>query len=66
MDSGSTPQRDVLDHPLYRIAHLHGNRWVTLKPQDQHSPHADSAPDWKDGTVYRCIECEEYVVIAPN
>ena len=39
--ASSTP-RDVLDHPLYRIAHLHGDRWVTLRPDQQHSPKADT------------------------
>jgi hypothetical protein len=68
MDSpqpSSTP-RDVLDHPLYRIAHLHGDRWVTLRPDQQHSPKSDTPGEFADGTVYRCTECEEYVVVAPN
>ena len=38
------------DHPLYRVAHLHGDHWVTLKPEQQHSP-ADHGPgiEWTDG-----------------
>ena len=63
--ASSTP-RDVLDHPLYRIAHLHGDRWVTLRPDQQHSPKADTPGEFSNGTVYRCTECEEYVFVAPN
>ena len=63
---GSSAPRDVLDHPLYRIAHLHGDRWVTLRPDQQHSPKADAPGEFAGGTVYRCTECEEYVVIAPS
>jgi hypothetical protein len=62
----SSASRDALDHPLYRIAHLHGDHWVTLRPDRQHSPKADLPGAPKDGTVYRCTECEEYVVVAPG
>jgi hypothetical protein len=65
--ASATPAPDPLRHPLYRIGHLHGNRWVTLKPADQHAPQQDRpAMPWTDGTIYKCEECEEYVVIAPN
>jgi hypothetical protein len=61
------PMPDPLDNPLYRIAHLHDSRWVTVKPEDQHSPKADQlGDDWAGGSVYKCEECEEYVVIAPQ
>jgi len=30
------------------------------------SPKADTPGEFADGTVYRCTECEEYVVIALN
>jgi hypothetical protein len=63
--ASSTP-RDALDHPLYRIAHLHGDRWVTFRPDEQHSPRADAPGEWQDSTIYRCTECEESVLIAPN
>ena len=65
-DAAPQAQRDILDHPLYRIAHFHGDRWVTLKPTEQHSPRADMPGEFQDGTVYRCTECEEYVVVAPT
>jgi hypothetical protein len=58
---------DVLDHPMYRVAHLHGDRWVTLKPEEQHSARQHHpGTDFPDGDVYLCVECEERVVIAPN
>jgi hypothetical protein len=59
--------RDPLDHPLYRIGHLHGDRWVTLRPTDQHAPR-EHDPDgaWADGVVYVCPTCDEQVVIAAN
>lgn len=59
--------RDPLDHPLYRVAHLHGDRWVTLRPSEQHAPR-EHDPDgtWSDGTVYECPDCAETVVIAPG
>ena len=66
MDTNAAPaKRDAMDHPMYRIAHLHGDRWVTLKPHEQHSPKADMPGGIPEGIVYRCQECEEYVVIAP-
>jgi hypothetical protein len=54
-----------LDHPLYRLAHLHGSTWVTLRPDDQHNPSEDdpSGP-WANGIVFRCAECDERVVIS--
>jgi hypothetical protein len=62
-DPGRQPTPE--DHPLYRIAHLHGSRWVTFKPQEQHSPRGDEPGlPWVDGTVYRCEECDERVVVA--
>lgn len=54
------------DHPLYRMAHLHGNRWVTFKPAEQHNPSEDDpGGPWANGVVYRCTECDESVVLAP-
>src|SRR5262247_3766263 len=53
----SSAPRDTLDHPLYRIAHLHGDHWVTLRPDQQHSPKADMPGGFSNGTVYRCTEC---------
>ena len=56
-----------LDSPLYRMGHLHGSRWVTLKPDEQHNPSEDdpSGP-FANGIVFRCEECDERVVIAPS
>lgn len=56
-----------LDHPLYRMAHLHGDRWVTFSPAEQHNPSEDdpSGP-WASGIVFRCAECDERVAIAPT
>lgn len=57
---------EALDHPLYRIAHLHGSEWVTLRPEEQHSPSQDEpARPWADATIYRCEKCEERVIVAP-
>jgi hypothetical protein len=56
---------DALDHPIFRIAHLHGSEWVTLRPEQQHSPRQDeSALPWPDGTVYECETCGERVLVA--
>ena len=55
-----------LDHPLYRMGHLHGNRWVTFTPTEQHNPSEDDPHGpFANGVVFRCTECEETVVIAP-
>jgi hypothetical protein len=56
---------DPLEHPLYRVAHLHGSTWVTLRPEEQHSPAEDAGGPWDEGAVYRCEECGERVAIAP-
>ncbi len=56
---------DALDHPLYRIAHLHGSEWVTLRPEEQHTGHhADLEPGWEGATLYRCEDCGEQVMVA--
>jgi hypothetical protein len=56
---------DALDHPLYRIAHLHGSEWVTLRPEEQHTGHHEDLPaGWDGATVYRCEGCDERVVVA--
>jgi hypothetical protein len=57
---------DPFDHPLYRIAHLHGSTWVTLRPEDQHGRSDDLPLPWPGATVYRCETCEERVVIGPD
>jgi len=63
--SADKQQPEALDHPLYRIGHLHGDRWVTLRPEAQHSPREhDPDGQWPDGVVYRCDECGEQVIIA--
>ena len=60
-------KRDALDHPLFRMAHLHGSEWVTLRPEEQHSGHHDDAGTaWEGATFYRCEECEERVMVAPS
>lgn len=58
--------RDPLDHPMYRVAHLHGDRWVTLRPSQQHAP-SDHGTDrtWDEGVAYECPECQEIVMVAP-
>ena len=66
----STPSestRDPLDHPLYRIAHLHGSEWVTLTPEGQHSPREDEpGGHWANASVFHCETCGERVMIAPD
>jgi hypothetical protein len=60
-------ERDALDHPLFRMAHLHGSEWVTLRPEEQHSAHhEDIGAAWEGATIYRCEECEERVMVAPS
>jgi hypothetical protein len=62
--TAATP--DPLDHPLYRIAHLHGDQWVTLRPSQQHSPRDhDADGSWSDAVAYECPDCEEVVIVAP-
>ena len=66
MDStpAGSQQPDPLDHPIYRVAHLHGNEWVTLRPEEQHSPREDElGGEWAGGTIYHCEECGERVAI---
>jgi hypothetical protein len=64
--TAATGKAEALEHPLYRIAHLHGSEWVTLRPEAQHSPRQDE-PDrpWADATIYRCDTCDERVIVAP-
>ena len=66
-DTAEIRRNFSLDSPLYRMAHLHGNRWVTFKPEEQHDPSEDdpSGP-FANGIVFRCEECEERIVIAPS
>jgi hypothetical protein len=65
-DASDIRRNFSLDHPLYRMAHLHGNRWVTFSPAEQHNPSEDDPTGpWASGIVFRCAECEERVVIAP-
>jgi hypothetical protein len=65
--SPGTPAADPLAHPLYRIAHLHGSEWVTLRPEDQHSPQGeDVRVPWEGARIYHCEQCGERVVVAPN
>ena len=66
MDQTRTePNRpDPLDHSLYRVGHLHGSEWVTLKPSDQHSPRADASGEWTGANIWVCPRCEETVAIA--
>ena len=69
MDSASaaTGKPEAIDHPLYRIAHLHGTEWVTLVPDAQHSPREDvPGHPWANATLYRCETCGERVAVAPN
>jgi hypothetical protein len=59
--------RDPLEHPLYRVAHLHGDRWVTLAPSQQHAPSEDAPTiSLPDGSVYECPECSERIAVAPD
>ena len=37
---------------------------MALRPERLHSPKADTPGKFANGTVYRCTECEEYVVVA--
>lgn len=62
-EHGASP--DPFDHPLYRIAHLHGDTWVTLRPEAQHSRREDASLPWPDAVVYRCETCDERVVVGP-
>ena len=56
---------DPLDQTMYRVAHLHGSEWVTLRPQDQHSPKVhDPSGQWARARMYSCPRCEETVAIA--
>ena len=58
---------DPLDSSMYRLGHLHGNEWVTLKPSDQHSPTVhDPSGSWARGRMYQCERCDEKVIVAPN
>ena len=58
--------RDALDHPLYRIAHLHDAEWVTLRPEEQHDARHDGMePPWPGATTYVCDRCGDRVVAAP-
>jgi hypothetical protein len=68
MDRTTTQQTpaDPFDHPLYRIAHLHGTEWVTLKPAAQHSRRVDATGEWEGANIYVCPTCEETVAIQPN
>jgi hypothetical protein len=62
-----TTQADPLEHPLYRVAHLHGTEWVTLRPVDQHSTREeDASRPWAGARLYECPRCEETVAIAPH
>lgn len=63
---GTGHRPDVLDHPMYRIAHLHGTQWVTLRKEEQHSGHHDPEAPWPGAEVYRCETCDERVLIAPG
>jgi hypothetical protein len=66
-DTSPGPPADPLDHPLYRVAHLHDDRWVTLTPAAQHSP-LEHDPDgaWTGARLYRCDTCGELVAVAPT
>lgn len=65
-EPGQGATADPFDHPLYRIAHLHGDTWVTLRPEEQHSRRDDDpALPWPGATVYRCETCGERVVVGP-
>ena len=67
MDTNRPAAGDPLDSSMYRLAHLHGNEWVTLKPGDEHSPKIhDPAGAWARGRMYQCESCDEKVMIAPN
>jgi hypothetical protein len=62
-----TSRPDPLDQSMYRVAHLHGSEWVTLRPADQHSPRVhDPNGEWATARMYKCPSCEETVAIAPN
>lgn len=64
MNTAADPPASIFDHSMYRMAHLHGNRWVTFTPDEQHDPSEDG-PAWAGATVLRCSECDERVVVAP-
>jgi hypothetical protein len=66
MDATPGERSTTFDHPLYRIAHLHGNEWVTFRPEEQHSPTEDEPGlPWHGGQVHVCEGCGERVVVAP-
>jgi hypothetical protein len=65
-DASAGPSGDPLDHPLYRVGHLHDARWVTLTPVAQHGIHEhDPDGSWAGGRLYRCETCGELIAVAP-
>jgi hypothetical protein len=66
-DARTATPGDPLDHPLYRVAHVHDGRWVTLVPSAQHAVR-DHDPDgsWAGARLYRCETCGELVAVAPT
>lgn len=69
--AAGTQKLDALNHPMYRIAHLHGNRWVTLQPDEQHNPREDEATgrrarDWQVGAAKEGLPAEATGIAAAN
>ena len=50
-----------------RVQHRHGeNDWHPMQPEDPSGGPEDPERSWRDGQVFRCKSCDEWIKIVPR